>query len=277
MMGRIGVCQWSVDGRGVETLHQAAVLGFNAMHLDANDLGSDLSLERPEVRADYVQAAQESGVQITGLAPGPLNALGLTSPPGSANALRCRELIRVGIDAAEEMGVPLVFLTSFATGEIKNDDDLARTAEVMAEACAYAQGRPVSLATENTLGLEGNLRLLQAVGCDNLTVLLDTQNPVLWGYDVPEMVDGLWVQLSDQVHVKDGSGGQMGNSLLGAGESGFTATAGRLRAHGFAGTLISENDYLGERQVNAAPDIAAMTAILNIGTDKPQMDTDEHR
>jgi sugar phosphate isomerase/epimerase len=260
-MGRIGVCQWSVDGRGVETLHQAAALGFNAIHLDAGDLDSDLSLERLAVRADYMRAARETGVWIGALSP-PLNDYGLCSPAGSTDANRCRDLIRVAIDAAAEMDVPLVFFPSFRVGEIKSDDDLARTAEALAEACAYAQGRPVSLASENTLGLEGNLRLLQAAGCSNLTVLLDTQNPVLWGYDVPEMVDGLWAQLSDQVHVNDGSGGQMGNSLLGQGESGFAATAGRLRAHGFAGTLISENDYLGERRVNAAPDIAAMAAIL---------------
>ena len=37
------------------------------------------------------------------------------------------------------MGVPLVFLPSFRAGEIRDDADLRRTAEVLAEACDYAR------------------------------------------------------------------------------------------------------------------------------------------
>ena len=263
MTSLIGVCKWSLDGYGAEALLQAARLGFGAIHLDSADLGEALSLEHAALRDDYLRAAKETGVQITALSPGKLNDYGLSSPAGSPNAIRCRDLIRVSIDAAAAMGVSLVYLPSFRAGEIFNDGDLGHTAEALAEACAYAEGRPVAVATENTLGTDGNLRLLEAAGRPpNLCVLLDTQNVAMWGFDAAAVTDALWPYLSDQVHVKDGSGGQMGNALLGEGEARFGQTAARLRAHDFAGALISENDYLGERQANAARDIATMTEIF---------------
>ncbi len=257
---RIGVTQWSLDGRGAETVHRAAVLGFGAIHLDSGDLDGDLRLDDDRVRDAYRRASDETGVEIVAIAGGELNALGITSPPGSANAIRCRDSIRIAIDAAAELGVPVVFLPSFRAGEIHDDADLLRTADVLAEADDYVASRPLTVATENMLDAAGNLRLLDKADRTGLGILLDTQNPFLWGHPVADMVDALWPRLVDQVHVKDGRGGVMGNSALGDGESDFVGTARALRRHGFAGTAISENDYHGEREALAARDIATVAA-----------------
>jgi sugar phosphate isomerase/epimerase len=208
----------------------------------------------------YLRASHETGTAITAISPGDLNDLGLTSPPGSRNARDCVVTTRIAIDAAVEMHVPLVFLPSFRAGEICTQADLRQTAEMLADACEYVAGRPVTIATENTLDAEGNLRLLAAAGRPELRVLLDTQNPALWGHVVADMVETLWRHLADQVHVKDGRDGQMGTAVLGEGQSGFPETARTLRKRGFAGTLISENDYHGERSRYATMDIAAMIA-----------------
>ena len=255
---RIGVTQWSVDGRGPETLFRAASLGFDTIHLSSGELDGDLRLDDDAVRDGYLRASRESGVAIDAISPGDLNDLGLTSPAGSVNASRCMDSIRIAIDAAVEMGVPLVFLPSFRAGEIRDDADLRRTAEVLAHACDHAADRPVTIATENTLGTEGNLRLLAAAARPELRVLLDTQNPSLWGHDVAAMVDDLWPHLVEQVHVKDGRDGAMGNAVLGEGQSGFVRTAAALRDRGFAGALIAENEYLGERSACASRDIAVL-------------------
>ncbi len=259
---RIGVTQWSVDGRGPDTIHQAATLGFDAIHLSSGELDGDMRLDDASLRDRYVQAAGETGVAIGAIAPGDLNDLGLTSPTGSVNARKCRDSVRIAIDAAVEMRVPLVFLPSFRAGEIRDESDLWRTAKVLAEACDQAAGSMVTIATENTLGADGNLRLLEAVGRPELRVLLDTQNPALWGHAVAPLVVDLWPHLIDQVHVKDGRGGQMGNAVLGEGESGFLETAIALRERRFAGMLISENDYHGERQAFALRDIAVLAEVF---------------
>lgn len=255
---RIGVTQWSLDGRGPETVRRAARLGFEAMHISSGELDGSFRLDDGAVRDAYLDAARDTGVTIDAVAGGDLNDVGMTSPAGSRDADRCRTTIHIAIDAAAEVGAPLVFLPSFRAGEIHDVSDLRRTAEVLAAACDYAEGRPVTIATENTLGVEGNLDLLRIADRPALRVLLDTQNPSLWGHTVVAMIEPLWSHLADQVHVKDGRDGQMGNTNLGDGDSDFMATAKALRRHGFRGVLISENDYHGRRSVDATRDLAVL-------------------
>jgi L-ribulose-5-phosphate 3-epimerase len=265
---RIGVTQWSVDGEGPDALHRAAALGFEAMHLSSGEPEDAQTLDDVSLRDGYLQAARDTGVAISAIAPGGLNDLGLTSPSDSPNARACWDSIRIAIDAAVEMDVPLVFLPSFRAGEIRDARDMRRTAELLASACDYVAGRPVSIATENTLGADGNLRLLAGAGRPDLRVLLDTQNPALWGHRVAFLIDALWPHLADQVHAKDGRDGEMGNTLLGEGEASFLESAGALRDRGFAGAVISENDYHGERSHLAARDIQVMTQAF--GADVPE-------
>jgi sugar phosphate isomerase/epimerase len=238
-------------------------MGFEAIHLSSGEVDGDPAerLDDAGLRERYLKAARDAGVAITALAPGDLNDLGITSPPGSGNAAKVAESIGIAIEAAAAMDVPLVFLPSFRAGEIHDDSDLERTAAVLAGACDAAAGR-VTIATENTLGADDNLRLLAAAGRSDLRILLDTQNPFLWGHRVASMVDPLWQHLVAQVHVKDGRGGDMGNAVLGEGESGFLETAEAMRACGFAGVAISENDYHGARSAAAASDIAVARRAL---------------
>jgi L-ribulose-5-phosphate 3-epimerase len=262
---RYGVTQWSLDGDGPETILRAAELGFRSIHLSSGALDGRWRLDGDGVRAAYVRAASEAEVRIDALSPGDLNDLGLGSPKGSATADRCALSIRIAVDAALDMGVPLVFLPSFRAGEIRTDVDLRRTAEVLSETCELVSGTSVTIATENTLSVDGNRALLETSGRPELRVLLDTQNPALWGHVPASFVDGLWPRLADQVHVKDGVEGVMGNATLGKGDAGFSATADSLLRNGFAGALISENDYHGERRALAARDLAVLTELFGSG------------
>jgi len=262
-MVRIGVTQWSVDSSGVETVHRAAALGFSAIHLDAGDLESDLLLDKKALQQAYRQAAQTAGVEITAIAPGFANSYGLTSPPDSDNARHCWRLIQIAIDAAAQMAVPLVFVPSFRAGEIRTEHDLLRTAEVLRDACAYAANYDLLVATENTLGVSDNLKLIEAVSHPKLRILMDTLNPVLWGHKPAAMIEGLWPYICHQIHAKDGLNNVMGNAVLGTGQADFVACVEKLRSFGFAGTVISENDYQGDRASNVATDIAVIAELFH--------------
>jgi sugar phosphate isomerase/epimerase len=258
-----GVCQWSLDGTGPDSLARAAELGFSAIHLDGGSFASDAWLpDGPASTAIYADAAARAGVTISAVAPGHLNQLGLTSPAGSERALACERNIVIAIEAAARLDAPLIFLPSFRNGEIHDDQGLRRTAAAMRAACDRAATYGIAVATENTLGAADNVRLLAMVDRPNARVFLDTQNPSLWGHDVAAYVDALWPHLAGQVHVKDGRDGRMGNAALGDGESGFTATATALVAHGFAGTLVSENTYVGEAAGTAARDVATLKRLF---------------
>ncbi len=264
---RIGVCQWSLDRPGTDALGRAAELGFEAIHLDGGLLAEDATADPGLASVEaYRDVASETGVQIVAVAPGRLNQLGLTSPAGSENARSCERSIAAAILAAARLGAPLIYLPSFANGEIHDAEDLRRTAQVMQTTCDIAAGHGISVATENTLGAAATLRLLAMVDRPNAQVLLDTQNPVLWGHDVASYVDSLWPHLANQVHVKDGCDGAMGNAALGEGEAGFVATVAALQAHGFDGSLISENDYTGARVARAGQDIALLARSFRPGS-----------
>ena len=265
-MIRFGVCQWSLDRRGPDALARAAELGFEAIHLDGGELVSgDWWPDGPAIAATYAEAAADTRVSIAAVAPGRLNQLGLTSPAGSEPARLCEQSIAVAIAAAARLGAPLIFLPSFANGEIRDEPGLRRTAEMMRATCDLAAEHGLLVATENTLSATDNLRLLGSVDRPNARVLLDTLNPALWGHHVAASVDALWPHLADQVHVKDGRDGQMGNAALGDGQAGFGATAAALEAHGFEGSLISENDYTGEHAGRAAQDVATLTRLFQSG------------
>jgi 2-epi-5-epi-valiolone 7-phosphate 2-epimerase len=241
-------------------VRRAATLGFQGIHLSSGDLDGSFRLDDQVLREAYVDAARASGGTLDAVAGGDLNDLGLTSAAGSPEAERCEATIRLAIDAAADMHVPLVFLPSFRAGEIRDDADLHRTATVLASACDYVGGRPVTIATENTLGVDGNLELLRLSGRPGLRILLDTQNPSLWGHDVAAMIEPLWPYLTDQIHVKDGRAGKMGNAILGDGDAAFATTARELVARGYRGSMISENDYHGARAAAAKRDIAVLDA-----------------
>jgi 2-epi-5-epi-valiolone 7-phosphate 2-epimerase len=265
-MVSIGVCQWSLDARGPDALVRAAELGFSAIHLDGDDLAiGDWWPDGPGAAVAIEAASARTGVTIAAVAPGRLNQLGLTSPAGSEEARSCERSIAVAIHAAARLGASLIYLPSFVNGEIRDESGLRRTAEAMQGACDLAAADGLLVATENTLSATDNLRLLASVDRPNARVLLDTQNPALWGHDVAAYLDALWPHLANQVHVKDGRDGRMGNAPLGDGEAGFAATIAALKAHGFDGSLISENDYSGDAAGRAAHDVTLLTRSFPTG------------
>jgi len=255
-----GVCGWSLGRSGPDQLERAAELGFSLVHLDGDEVvRGDWLPDGPAAAAAFADAAERTGVGIAAVSPGRLNQLGLTSPDGSEEARACQQSITVAVAAAVTLGARLVFLPSFRNGQIPDDAGLRRTAEVVRWACDKAADHDLLIATENTLDVEGNLRLLAEVGRPNARILLDTLNPALWGHDVAAYTESLWLHLVDQVHVKDGRDGRMGNAALGDGQAGIEETVAVLRAHGFDGSLISENEYGGWAAGGATRDIAWLT------------------
>ena len=263
-MIRLGITQWSVDSPGVDSLHHAARLGFSAIHIDAGRLGSDQLLDNAILQQAYKQAAADTGVKIGAIAASALIEYGLTGPAGSENAKKCWELIKISIEAASQMKVGCIFFPSFGASEIHTEKDLLRTAEFFHQACVYAENRDLHIATENTLSASEQLKLIKAVDHPKFQILIDTLNPILWGHDPNELVENLWPYLSDQLHVKDGFDGKMGNAVLGTGDAGFLETAQTLVERGYNGVLISENDYCGEREIYAARDIAVISELFSL-------------
>jgi L-ribulose-5-phosphate 3-epimerase len=125
---------------------------------------------------------------------------------------------------------------------------LERTARFLQDACIYAEGSCVDIASENSLGVRDNLEMIHRVDHPKFYILLDLYNPVRWGHSVKEIAGALKQHLATQIHAKDGCDGQMGNVTLGAGDGDFHRTASFLASCGFDGTVILENNYKSEAE-----------------------------
>jgi sugar phosphate isomerase/epimerase len=262
---RIGVVQWCLDRAGADALHRASELGFAAVHVDAGGRGGAPVLAGPEAQR-YRRAAEEAGLSVTAVAANLLNDLGLHRPAGSVAARQAWDAVRWAVEAAAGLGAGLVMLPSFRESLIRTERDLLRTAEVLRDACAYAAADGTLVATENSLGAEGNLRLLEAARHPNLRVLVDSLNPVLHGHAVPELVRAVRPHLCDQFHAKDGSGATtMGDARLGTGWAGLAATARALREVGFHGDVVLENDYRRDARHRVARDVVILESLFGPG------------
>jgi 2-epi-5-epi-valiolone 7-phosphate 2-epimerase len=259
---RIGVTQWCLDRGGVDAVYRAAEFGADAIQIDAGEPGVTPMLSDASAQQAYLHAARETGVQITGICPNLLNVDGMCNPQGTLKADRCWDAVVRALDGAIEMGVPLVYLPSFNDGEIRNNDDLLHTAAVLQRACVHLAGHGVSVATENTLGVDGHHRLIAATAHPDLRILIDSLNPVYWGVTPADLLRAFWPIVCDQVHAKDGVNKVMGNALLGAGEAGFTQTAATLIELGFAGYAFLENACASNFEDSLRADMATLRRVL---------------
>lgn len=257
-MHRVGVAQWVLDRRGEAAVARAAELGFEVVHVDFGLLDDPEGLASGAARRRLARLASDRGVAIGAVALNAVEKYGLTRPADEHGARLSRDVIRAGVEAAVELGAPMVYLPSFHASEMRSRDDLRTTAAALREACELAEGTSLEVASENTLGADANRALVDAVAHPRLRILLDCFNPSLWGHRAGEIARALRDRLAGQVHVKDGRGGVMGNARLGEGEGRFDETADALVEIGFAGDLILENDYGEDALARSAADRAVL-------------------
>jgi sugar phosphate isomerase/epimerase len=258
----IGIAQWCLDRPGAEALHRAAALGLSVIHIDAGGDAGAPPVSHPAVRRAYVKAMRSTGIRITGIGVNSLNSYELQRAKSSAAHVKRWDDTRRAIDAALEMNVEMVFLPSFEKAEMRTADDILRTGSLLHAACVYAEGSEIVLATENTLGVAGNLKLLAAAGHAKLRVLIDSLNPVLWGHDPRALITALWPHVCNQVHAKDGVDNQMGNAALNTGQADFAATMRVLQSLGFGGCVIIENEYDHDLEPRLLRDAAVIRRLL---------------
>lgn len=262
-MIRIGVCQWSMDVSGVAALARARELGFAGIQLGLGNEETVAALKQPTLQSAYLQAAAETGVQIIGFSANALNQLPLHSPPESEDGRHVLQLLQDALDIASAMGIGLVYCPSFARGVIDSEEKLTRVSAVLRRGCDYIDGRPLLLATENSLDAAGHLRIIEQVDHPALRVLVDSYNPVVFGHHAADLVRELPARyLCNQAHAKDGLNHVMGSAPLGHGEGRFAAFVQALTEKDFDGWLICENNYDANAEALVAADLATLADLL---------------
>lgn len=237
----VGICQWCLPDMGPGCFALAKSLGFDGVQMDMGLNDPKRDLRKADILAAYAKAQREGQVSIPSLA---LNYLDLIGKSAEADV---QAVLDEAIRIAVSLGAGVLQTASFFDGCPKNQDDLERTARLLAFACEQSAPHGIVVGSENQLDLADNLRLLQLVPHDNYAVYFDTANPALFdGRDGVQMLDALAARVCE-VHVKDYLlDGSKPCVNLGEGDCAFLPAMDTLARHGYDKWLIVEN-ALGEQ------------------------------
>jgi sugar phosphate isomerase/epimerase len=170
-----------------------------------------------------------------------------------------QEILSNMIDMVIAMKIEL--LTFYLGGDlgINNAEEMERTSAMLRRACEYIGGRSLWIATESTLSIQENRKLINQVNHPKMRILVDCYNGVRSGaFNGAEMVRELHDVLCNNVHAKDGPD----DALIGQGDGDFLATAQVLKDIRFDGYIISETHYKTDVETRAATDLATLNGIF---------------
>lgn len=192
-----------------------------------------------------------SGPKIWDLVDGPLT-LGLV-PPAYRHARS--ETMKTAGRFAAELGVPAVITHLGFIPENPGDTQFRELVITVREIAGYyaslglefwfetGQETPVTM-----------LRLIEAVGTDNLGINLDPANLILYGKGSPVDSIDVFGRYVRNIHAKDGlyptDPMKLGKEVkVGTGKVKFPELAKRLDEEGFRGAYIIEREITGEEQI----------------------------
>lgn len=241
---KIGITEWAlpVKAQGPIVCHVAKEVGLDGIELGIGDVEECFPLANKYILEKYREARAETGVEFPSLAINTSDFYPMIAPKHDEGRKIIEYALRLGVDCAHALGIPLIHTPSFNASDIQTDDDLKNTVDCLRDLCDYAADKGVVVSTENYLDTETQLRELEMVNRDNFKVYFDTQNYyLLGGYDHAALIPPIAKYIAE-THVKDGVG-NISNRLLGEGENKVFESLCALYKEGYDGWLVLENYY----------------------------------
>lgn len=245
-----------------EVFALAQELGFDGVELDWREIeqihGGTLS---PEDRPRWLDAAQENGVAISGVAAHFLNAGGIAS----ANEKQREQglwAIREGLQLCRDLQAEALLVPFFGAAEIQNDDDKNRLVENLKRLAPEAEQAGVILAIEHTLRGDEAAQLLTEINSPFVGDYWDMANCMCLGFDPLQEIQMLGKHIA-RVHAKEfekakwvqprQSGHYSGLNTVpfGSGDVPVKEVLTALKTVGYTGYVTLETGAFGDRQQSA--------------------------
>ncbi|MDY0169627.1 MAG: sugar phosphate isomerase/epimerase family protein [Thermoguttaceae bacterium] len=228
---KIGACDWNLGRRGnPDSFLVAKEIGLDGVQISMGVLGGANTTD-PEVRRQYREATEKTGLEIASLAIGEMNQVPLKSDPQAA------EWLAQSIGVCKDLGLDIVMPACFAKGDL----DMSNTAEidhlvgVLRDVAPSAEKAGVVIGLENYLSAADNLKLIDRVGSPALSVYYDVGNSTDKGYDILAEIRELGRKgLICQFHAKDGG------HRLGGGRIDFRKVREAIDDIGYNGWIVIE-------------------------------------
>lgn len=240
---KFGLCEWSSPIQGPYVCRFARELGLDGIELAQGDYEHSFPLSNPYIQDVYLKEAANNEIELTAIAVNCLDYYAMTSSDDTSQKKVAVMAVKKAVETAKRMRLPIVQIPSFGKSYIHSEADFQAVADCLRSACKAAAKEGIVIASENALSAEEDLRLLREVGCPNLKIYMDTQNPYINnGYSAPEMIYALRDHICE-VHVKDGREGELSAALLGEGATSYYESVKALCDIGYTGFVHLENFY----------------------------------
>lgn len=240
---QFAVAEWCMPVAGPAICRMASEAGLDGVELNLGLFEHNLPLTDPHVRRYYLDAQQKYGVGFAAIAVNALDASFVMPPENARREEERRFIMKAAVDTAAALKIPIVQVPNFWDNAIKNEAELEMAAGWFREACEAAERYGVIVSSENPMSVEDNLKLYDAVNRPNFRLYFDTENPVYFSRArTPDMLRAFGSRVC-QIHVKDGTDGQMSCKPLGQGHAYFNECAQVIREIGYEGWIVLENNY----------------------------------
>jgi sugar phosphate isomerase/epimerase len=222
---RVGACVV-----GLEAAKQA---GLDGVEVRAGDAADELDIAKAATRDRLKAQMQATGLPVCSIMMGLLNNYPLASDP------RAPAWLTQSIDAAKDLGAKTILVAFFGKGDLQSgkkvkEPEFKAAAERLKAAAPRARDAGVTLAVENMLSAEQNLRLLEEIGHDAVSVYYDVFNlGKSQGYDAAAEIRALKGRIA-QIHFKNGP------HYLDDDKPFFERMAAAVKEIGYSGWIVLE-------------------------------------
>ncbi|MEI7946423.1 MAG: sugar phosphate isomerase/epimerase family protein [bacterium] len=236
-------------------LAQAKLAGFDGVEVSAGSPADELDVCLPGTRTRYKEQMQQTGLPITSIMMGVFNQCPLATDP------RASAWIRQSVDAAKDLKAKNILLAFFSKGDLLSgtqlkEDEFKAAAQRIKALAPYAKEAGVTLAIENYLNAEQNLRMLELIGDESVCLYYDVFNTgKTKKYDSPAEIRRLKGRIA-QVHYKNGS------QYLDEDKPHFEAVSAALKDIGYKGWITLETSSPSKNPVEDGKRNAAFVRSL---------------
>ncbi len=201
---RVGMTDWNLGKRGdISKFQLAREIGLDGIQLSLifPEDGSKHLRDR-KVQEEFKKAALDNGIQICSLAIGSPGDSRLPLHTNPAAAI----LLVEAVEVASRLGTTDILLPVLGNSHIHMDNqaEVNTFVAMMKEVARFAEDAGVVISLEDWISAKDNIRLLDAIGSDNVAVYYDPRNifsKVGPPYGEPTE---LGTRRIHQVHVKNG-------------------------------------------------------------------------
>ena len=229
----IGVTDWNLQLTGkIEAVALAAKLGFDGVQvsLGRQPVSDKLPLDDPAIQAQYLAAAKQQGIALSG------TCLDILHVDHLKDNKRAQKWVADSIPITANLKAEVVLLPFFGKASLANHAEMDYVGGILKEIAPAAEKAGVTLGLEDTISAEDNVRIMERAGSPAVKVYYDVGNSTNNGFEVVKEIGWLGAQRICQMHLKDNP------HYLGEGSIDFPVVIKAITDIGFDGFANLETD-----------------------------------